>query len=693
MAKPSKKKSDKKTLSSHFAPWLWRAISLAFIWGGIALCALMLFYAIDLPSIDKPKDIGRKPSLTVLARDGSEIIRTGQAIGKFYTLKDLPKHVPQAVLAIEDRRFYYHFGIDPLGIARAMIMNLISRDVVQGGSTITQQLAKNMFLSSEQTFKRKVQEAMLAINLEIRFSKDEILEAYLNRVYMGSGNYGIGAAARRYFHKSASELSLREAAMIAGLLRAPNYFSPIASPARADDRTKTVLESMADAGYITEKQAKAAQLIPPTPGRRPGSDDSAYYAADYVASEAAKVLGEITTDLVVQTTLDARSQRAAELAVDEIMPHANEKNVSQVALVSIGNDGGVRALIGGANYHESTYNRAFQARRQPGSSFKPIVYLAALEGGFTPATMVMDQPIEFGSWKPQNFDGEYFGEVTLAFALAKSLNAVAVHLIETTGVSNVIDVAHRLGIQSKLDANYSLALGTTAIPPIELATAYNTLAQGGQYRPTHVIQSIKDKSGRTLFTYTPPAARQVVAPQFVSALTAMMTGVTSFGTGTAANIGRPQAGKTGTSQDYRDAWFAGFVPQMATVVWMGNDNNEKMQRVTGGSFPARLWASYMNRALAGQPALPLTYSHIEFDNTPRENDFMDYIIRWNAPREAEEPKTQITPNMEADTTPETAAAPTEAPAGETNNAPDTQDEIEPKSDFDAIISGTAAEKE
>lgn len=625
----AKKSEQASRPNSRFAPWLLRAISLLCIWGAIALVCMILFFAIDLPNIDKPKDMGRRPSLTILARDGTVLVRTGQSMGTFYKLKELPKYVPQAVMAIEDRRFYHHFGIDPIGIARASVINLIHHDVKQGGSTITQQLAKNMFLSPEQKFKRKIQEAMLAIGLEMKYSKDEILAAYLNRVYMGSGAYGIDAAAHRYFNKSAKDLSLREAATIAGLLRAPNYFSPVASPARAADRANMVLKAMVDAGYITEKQARAAETVPPPPGRKPGTGDGVYYAADYVASEAARILGEIKQDLVIQTTLDKNMQNAAEQAVDEIMPQAADKNVSQAALVAIAPDGGVRALIGGANYQDSTFNRAFQALRQPGSSFKPIVYLAGLQAGLTPTTEIMDQPISYGSWHPQNYDGEYLGKVTMAYALAKSLNSVAIQILDYATVTRAVDIAHALGITSNLDANLSLALGTSVVTPVELATAYNTIAQLGEYHSTYVIESISDSKNHSLYKFVPFDGKQVVQRENVAALTMMMTGVVNFGTGTGANIGRPQAGKTGTTQDYRDAWFAGFVPQLTAVAWMGNDDNAKMKKVTGGSFPARLWASFMRRAIGGEAPLPLAAESVSYDTTPKDSIGGDDVIKWN----------------------------------------------------------------
>ena len=616
MAKAPKKKQ------SPLAPWLEKTLKFGVIWVGGAFLCLMLYYAIDLPNIDKPKEIGRRPSLTILDRNGGTLIRLGQTQGQFYTLKDLPPYVPEAVISIEDRRFYHHIGIDPLGILRAGFENLIHHDVVQGGSTITQQLAKNTFLSPEQNLKRKVQEAMLAIMLEMKYSKDEILAAYLNRVYMGSGTYGIDAAAHRYFNKSPSELSLREAATIAGLLRAPNYFSPIASPSRAADRANSVLKAMVEAGYITEKQQHAAETTPPPPGHRPGAGDGIYYAADYVASEVSRLLGNSKQDLIVQTTLDAQTQQAAEQAIADIQPDAQAKHATQAALVAIGPDGGVRALVGGVSYHDSSFNRVTQALRQPGSSFKPLVYLSGLQAGLTPSTVVEDAPITFGDWSPANYDDKYMGKVPLSVALAHSLNSVAIRVLQTAGVGRAVDNAKAFGIQTPMEHNLSLALGTSVLKPIELATAYNTISQLGEYHATFVVRAIANKDGDVLYQNVIDNGSQVARREDVAALTQMMEGTVQFGTGTAANIGRPQAGKTGTTQDFRDAWFAGFVPQLTAVVWMGNDDNSKTSHVTGGTLPAHVWANFMKRAVGNDPMMPLAADDITFTLLPKVEGFL-----------------------------------------------------------------------
>ncbi len=613
---------EKKEKPRRLAPWLEKALKIGALWAGGAFLCLLLYYAIDLPNIDKPKEIGRRPSLTVLDRNGAVLIRLGQTQGQFYTLKELPPYVPEAVISIEDRRFYHHIGIDPLGILRAGFENLLHHDVVQGGSTITQQLAKNTFLSPEQNMKRKIQEAMLAIMLEMKYSKDEILAAYLNRVYMGAGAYGIDAAAHRYFNKSPSELSLREAATIAGLLRAPNYFSPIASPSRAADRANSVLKAMVEAGYITDKQEHAAETTPPPPGHRPGAGDGIYYAADYVASEVSRLLGNSKQDLIVQTTLDVQTQQAAEQAIADIQADAQAKHATQAAIVAIGPDGGVRALVGGVSYHDSSFNRVTQALRQPGSSFKPLVYLSGIQAGLTPSTIVEDAPISFGDWSPENYDGKYMGKVPLSVALAHSLNSVAIRVLQTAGVGRAVDNAKAFGIQTPMEPNLSLALGTSVLKPIELATAYNTISQLGEYHATFVVRAIGDKDGNVLYQNVIDNGTQVARREDVAALTQMMEGTVQFGTGTAANIGRPQAGKTGTTQDFRDAWFAGFVPQLTTVVWMGNDDNSKMAHVTGGTLPAHVWADFMKRAVGNDPAMPLAADDITFTLLPKVEGFL-----------------------------------------------------------------------
>ncbi len=636
--KPVSKNTRGKAIpkrTQYHAPGDWRHVVLKLaLWAALIIAGLtiltLLFFAIDLPSIDKPKELGRRPALTFLAADGSVLTHTGQSQGTFYDVKDLPPYVGQAVIATEDKRFYHHWGVDPVGILRAMFRNAAGGELIQGGSTITQQLAKNAFLSPDRNLKRKIQEAMLAVWLEHKYSKDEILSAYLNRVYMGAGTYGVDAATQRYFHKDAPHLSLREAATIAGLLKAPNYFSPLNAPARAADRANVVLGLMADQHYISAKTAKQAENTPPPPARKPGNGNALYYATDYATSEAEDIIGEISQDLTIQTTIDARLERAADEAIANTLNNAGDKNVSQGALVAIAPDGAIHAIIGGRNYAESQYNRATQGVRQPGSSFKPIVYLAALEAGMTPYTTVEDGPLTIGSWSPGNYDGDYEGPVTLSTALAKSLNTATIRVLQQVGVNRAINVARRLGITAPLDSNLSLALGTSVVSPLEMTTAYNTIAQLGQYQANYIVSSIKDAKGKSLYKHVPLDGPQKFDKGKVADLTRMMEGVIQYGTGTGAAIGRPAAGKTGTTQDFHDAWFMGFTADLTAGVWLGNDDNKPMKHVTGGSLPAKTWADFMKRALANVPAHDLA-AH-SFASGDSDGSVAPESIEWNGPR-------------------------------------------------------------
>ena len=587
--------------------WL-RFLFIVALWGIIALAAVIFFFSLDLPNIRKSSGWERAPSITVLSESGTIVARIGQTSGEFLHLKDLPKHLIEAVIATEDRRFFHHFGVDPVGLLRAVVVNITHGGLRQGGSTITQQLAKNLFLSPEQTLKRKIQEAILAVWLDAKYSKTQILEAYLNRVYLGGGNYGVDAAAQYYFNKSARNVDLRESAILAGLLKAPGRFSPTASPARAEDRAETVMNAMVATHYITAKERDAALSIPLPPRRRPGNGDSVRYFADYVRDQAAGFLGGIKQDIIVQTTLNERMQQLAEQQIESVLnsPDAAKQKAGQGALLSMTPDGAIKALVGGKNYAESSFNRATQALRQPGSSFKPIIYLTALDQGMSPDTIVDDHPISFGRWSPGNYDGRYMGPVQLRDALAFSLNTVAIQILDQAGVGNAVAMAQKLGITSKLDANLSLALGTSAVHLTELTGAYATIASHGVAVTPYAIMTIKDRSGKLLYHYEPDTTpAQVVNPDKIAALTGMMTGPIQYGTGTAANIGRPEAGKTGTTNDYRDAWFMGFTPDLVTGVWIGNDDNSSMKKVTGGGIPARIWAGYMKQALAGTSPTPL----------------------------------------------------------------------------------------
>ena len=529
--------------------------------------------------------------------------------GANVALKDLPQYLPKAFIAIEDRRFYSHFGIDPVGILRALVTNVLHRGVSQGGSTLTQQLAKNLFLTQERTMARKLQEAELAIWLERKHSKNEILELYLNRVYFGSGAYGVEAAAQRYFGKSAKNVTVAEAAMLAGLVKSPSRLAPNRNPEGAEARAKIVLTAMADAKFITEAQAQAS-IGHPSYNVKPVGAGTVNYVADWIGEVLDDLVGQIDESIKVETTIDPKLQSVAEAAIiDELAAKSVKFNVSQGALVAMTPDGAVRAMVGGRNYSESQYNRAVTARRQPGSSFKPFVYLTALEQGLTPDTVRQDAPIEVKGWRPENYTHEYFGAVTLTQALAMSLNTVAIRLGLEVGPKNVVRTAHRLGISSKLEPNASIALGTSEVSMVELVGAYAPFANGGFTATPHVVTRIRTLSGKLLYMRQADEHNQVVDPRYVGMMNAMMRETLISGTAKKAEIpGWPAAGKTGTSQDYRDAWFIGYTANLVTGVWLGNDDNSPTKKATGGGLPVEVWSRFMKTAHEGVPVAALPNS-------------------------------------------------------------------------------------
>lgn len=581
---------------------------IALLWAGIAAGVVVAYYAFTLPPITEAGGgSDRAPTIALVTTDGTTIATRGRLQGPPIKISDLPPYVPAAVIATEDRRFYDHFGIDVWGILRAALVNIQAGDIVQGGSTITQQVAKNVFLSSERTMGRKIQEVLLALWLEHRYSKNQILAIYLNRVYFGAGTYGIEAAAQRYFGKRARELTLSEATVLAGLLKAPSRYSPTNDPEAAQQRAVLVLRNMVEAGYLRPEDAKAAEARPARLAGGPGLM-SANYFADWVLSELPPKLRDNPGLLTVVTTLDLRMQKAAEDAIGKALDRYSAKlRIGQAALVALDPaSGAVRAMVGGRSYRDSSFNRAVQAKRQPGSAFKPIVYLTAMEQGMTPDTVMRDSPVIFDNWSPENYEGGYSGPVTLRTALAQSINTVAVKVSERAGRFRVIDLAHKLGIQSDLTPTPAVALGASELSPLELTGAYAVFANGGEAVAPYGILEVRDAAGRVLYQRPPTPLARVADPWAVGEMNEMLMTVMSSGTGTAARLpDRPTAGKTGTSQSFRDAWFLGYVPQLVAGVWMGNDDGKPMAHVKGGSVPARAWKAFMTEALAGQPALPL----------------------------------------------------------------------------------------
>jgi penicillin-binding protein 1A len=599
--------------------FVW-GITLA-IWGVIGLVGLVGYHFTKLPPIDQLAVPKRPPNAAILASDGTLLANRGETGGRTVSLTELPPYVPKAFIAIEDRRFYKHFGIDPLGLARAVAVMIWRRGHggMQGGSTITQQLAKNLFLTQERTLSRKIQEAILAVWLERKFTKNQILELYLNRVYFGAGAYGIEAASQRYFSKPARLVTLAEAAVLAGVVQAPGRLAPNRNPDAAQKRAEVVIADMRDEGFITEGMAKIALAHPAQAVENVGGG-GANYAADYVMDVVDEKIGALEGDITVQTTLDARLQSLAEHVLGEELDSKGAKlNVGQGALVALAPDGTVKAIVGGRDYLKSQFNRATSARRQPGSSFKPFTYLTAVEHGLTPDTVREDGPINIKGWKPENYTHEYFGQVTLRQAFAMSLNTVAVRLAYEFGPKAVVATATRLGIQSPLQPTPSIALGTSEVTPLELVTAYAPFANGGIGVDPHVIVSVKSAAGQYLYRQTPESRGRVIDGTAQSMMVDMMRETLRAGTAHKAEIPNwDAAGKTGTTQDYRDAWFVGYTATLITGVWLGNDDNSSMKKVTGSGLPSDIWNRFMRAALAGTTPVPLPAA--QWQRTPGLSD-------------------------------------------------------------------------
>ncbi|MBV8777865.1 MAG: PBP1A family penicillin-binding protein [Alphaproteobacteria bacterium] len=597
---------------------LLRLAVLLFLWAAIIGGGAIGYFALTLPDTDQLTAAERRPSVTILAADGSILATFGDLFGQPLTLKQMSPWLPKAVIATEDRRFYSHFGIDPVGLVRAAFADVKSGHLVQGGSTITQQLAKTVFLTPERSLGRKIREALLALWLERHFNKDQILEIYLNRVYLGAGAYGVDAAAHRYFGKSAAKLNLYESAVLAGLLKAPTRFSPTRDKEKTAARAAQVLDLMVETGAIDQPQEAAAQrsgvelnkIALARPGMR--------YFADWVADQVRDFAGTGDRDLTVRTTLDPRMQAAAESVIaDTLARHGLQDVVSQGALVAMTPDGAVRAMVGGRDYNESQFNRATQAQRQPGSAFKPFVYLAGIEAGLRPGDRFVDGPIQIGNWRPHNYTNKYLGEISVAEALAESVNTVAVQVAQRAGILQVIAAANRLGITSDLARDASIALGTNEVNLLELVSAYAPFANGGNGVLAYGISEIRDSSGAVVYRRAGSGPGQVVPPDEVGVMNQLLSGVIAHGTGKAAALPRPAAGKTGTTQEYRDAWFIGYTADLVAGVWFGNDDNTPMNKVTGGSLPAPAWKAFMLAATQGMPIRPLPTEPVEAAPVPQ----------------------------------------------------------------------------
>ena len=604
-------KSAKRTRPTDNGPrgrWLRWCLywgTVAAIWCFVLLGGLGIYYTSLLPrnvveGLDK-----RPPNIIILAADGTVMAERGLRRGHI-RIQHLPPYLVNAVLATEDRRFYGHFGVDPLGLARATVANLRAGTVVEGGSTISQQLAKNLFLSSERTLARKAQEVILAIWLETKFTKRELLELYLNRVYFGGGAYGVEAASRRYFAKSARHVTLSEAALLAGLLKAPSRYAPTRSIRRSEARAAEVIGNMVEAGLLKPSLALDA-LGSPARVRDPHRISGHEYAVDWIIERLPKLIGNQTGDLVIETTIDAKLQPDAQQIVDRVMArHGVLGKSGEAALVLLGPDGGIRAMIGGRSYRRSQFNRAVKAMRQPGSAFKPFVYLAAVESGLGPDSMATDAPVSINGWKPRNYSGKHRGEVTLRDGLSKSINSVAVRLTMEVGRWRVVRTARRLGVHSPLHERPSIALGTAEVTLLELVAAYTPFANGGKGVAPHIIRRVRMSSGKTIFEQDKADLGQVIAQPYVAAMNDMLQATLIDGTGRRAALSRwPAAGKTGTTQKFRDAWFVGYTSRLIGGVWVGRDNGRPMKGVTGGSLPAEIWRRVMERAHQGARPAPL----------------------------------------------------------------------------------------
>ena len=535
------------------------------------------------------------PGMTFEDATGKVIATRGPHHGHPVVLSELPAYVPRAFLAAEDRRFYHHGPVDLQGVSRALWANWRARHTVQGGSTLTQQLAKTLYLKPEQTWTRKFQEAVIAYRIERKMSKDEVLELYLNRIFFGDNAYGIDAAAQTYFAKPASRLTLQEAALLAALPKAPTRLALTNDMAAALRRSRLVLANMRAEGWITAQDEEAALALPPKlAAEAPGEGDYGY-VLDMAAVQAVRIVGGAAPDLVVHLTIDPGLQANALSAVREAIDHDGARaGVSQGALVLLAPDGAIRALVGGTDHRASAFNRATQAQRQPGSAFKPFIYAAAMEAGVKPTDIRQDAPVSIGLWSPGNFGGGYRGPVTVADALAHSINSVAVRLANEVGTDKLGEISHRFGLTSiPATPDLSIALGAYEVNLLELTAGYQVFQTGGQRTQTYLIQQITTARGDILFTRAPSSGIGVYDAGHAAQMVKMMEGVVLEGTGVRANFGRPAAGKTGTSQNFRDAWFVGFTPDWVCGVWVGNDDNTPMNKVTGGAIPAQIWRRMM----------------------------------------------------------------------------------------------------
>lgn len=558
----------------------------------IAIGVYIWYCYTTLPDLSKAMYIERQPGVKILAADGRELTSYGALFAEPADVKKLPKYVAQAVVDTEDRRFYKHSGFDYIGFIRAMGVNVIKHRYAQGASTITQQVAKNLFLTSEKSIRRKVQEFLLAAKLEKHFTKDQILNIYLNRVFFGSGAYGINAAAKRFFNKTAKELNLREAAILAGSLKAPSRYNYLKNKRASLERSEVVLSLMLRAGSISLKEWESAIALPIGNANNEAITDIRYFG-DYIMGDLSSLVSQNNQDIYVKTTLDYSLQRRAEYILRKHLRANRAKNVTQGAIVILDRMGAVKAMVGGSDYNRSQFNRATQALRQAGSGFKLFVYLTALEDGFSPDSRLADEPIRIDDWEPQNYDKRVHGSVTMKQAFAQSFNLATVDLATNLNLEDIIDMAKRLGITSEIKAEPSIVLGAAEVRVIDMAAAYTAIANGGYAVFPYAVTDIKNREGKVLYTHKPAIGEKVLSVDVVQKMGMMERLVVSEGTGKKARHIAGARGKTGTSQNYRDAWFIGTAGKYTAAVWVGNDDNTPMKEVGGGNLPTEIWAEIM----------------------------------------------------------------------------------------------------
>tara|TARA_B100000029_G_scaffold294508_1_gene287857 strand:- start:2237 stop:4066 length:1830 start_codon:yes stop_codon:yes gene_type:complete len=592
--KPSRRREKAKGTPSKILKRLTYCTIVAFVWFATALVLTTIYFAHDLPNPEVLTGNFRAPGITIVGVNGSVIGTSGAVHADLVQLAELPEELPAAVLATEDRRFFRHHGVDWFGILRAVFHNLRAGRVVQGGSTITQQLAKNVFLTPERSIRRKYKELLLSFWLEYRFTKNQLLTIYLNRVYLGAGVYGVEAAAKRYFGKSARALDLAECAMLAGLLKAPTRYAPTNDLKRSQARASQVLNSMVVAGYISQVAAEGARQRPAMPlGAYTGGSNVQYFV-DWILLQVPSLIGQPDRDIIVDTTFEPVHQMIGERVFRDYFSELKSRSADQAALIIIRPDGAVSAMIGGHEYSKSQFNRAVQARRQPGSAFKLFAYLAALERGLTPSDTFSANQIVVNGWSPRNYDGHYAGRLSLKDAFANSVNTVAVRLGEKIGRGRILEMARRLGVTGPIRDSPSLVLGTAEVTLLDLSVAYAAVANGGSLVWPHGIVKITDREGQVLYKrMSDGIRRQVLDGAVVASMDHLLQAVIEDGTGAKAGL-QGAAGKTGTSQDFRDAWFIGYRGNLTLGIWLGNDDATPMEGVSGGGLPARIWGEVMS---------------------------------------------------------------------------------------------------